>query len=394
MSNKTDLNFPNDYKVGVLGGGQLGKMLALEAGKWGLPFYVLDTSRDFPAGAYCTALTEGSFKDYDDVYNFGKDKDVVTIEIEHVNTDALIQLQKEGVAVHPNPQALNIIKDKGLQKQFYKKNDLPTAPFELYENDEMVRLAIRNESLKFPFVQKTRTAGYDGRGVAVIRSQDDLHKLLEGPCVIEPLVDIDKEVAVIVARNAEGQISVFPAVEMDFNPEANLVEYLYCPADISYTIQNQADELAQSIIEAFDICGLLAVEFFLTKNGHLLINEVAPRTHNSGHHTLDSCHTSQFEQQLRAILNLPLGNTKMISPAIMVNLLGEPGYTGPAIYEGMRECLQTEGVYIHLYGKKVTKPYRKMGHATIVDQDLAKAKEKANFIKDTLKIISREKSRV
>ncbi len=390
MSNKKKLHFPNDYKVGVLGGGQLGKMLALAAGKWGLPFYVLDASKDFPAGAYSTEFTEGSFKDFDDVYNFGKDKDIVTIEIEHVNTDALFKLQKEGVQVHPNPQALNIIKDKGLQKQFYADRALPTSPFRLYANEDELKLSIKDNRLIFPFVQKTRTAGYDGRGVAVIRSEDDMDKILKGPCITEPLVDIDKEIAIVVARNASGEITTFPPVEMDFNPVANLVEYLYCPADISYNVLTKADELAREIIEAYDICGLLAVEFFLTKQGEILINEVAPRTHNSGHHTIDSCQTSQFEQQLRAILNLPLGSTTMTSPAIMVNLLGEAGHTGPAIYEGMDKCLQTEGVHVHLYGKKITKPFRKMGHATVVDTDLAKAKEKATFIKNTLRIISEE----
>jgi len=386
MSNDTQLQFPNDYKVGVLGGGQLGKMLALEAGKWGLPFFVLDTSADFPAGPYCTGFTEGSFKDFDDVYQFGKDKDVVTIEIEHVNTDALIKLQEEGVKVHPNPQALNIIKDKGLQKQFYKDKGLVSSEFRLFDDEKAVKDAITNGNLSYPFVQKTRTAGYDGRGVAIIKSASSIDKLLQGPCIIEPLVDIEKEIAVVVARNANGQINTFPPVEMDFNPEANLVEYLYCPADISYTILQEADDLARKIIEAYDICGLLAVEFFLTKDGQILINEVAPRTHNSGHHTLDSCETSQFEQQLRAILNLPLGSTAMTSPAVMVNLLGEPDFTGPAIYEGMFDCLQTDGVHIHLYGKKITKPFRKMGHATIVDKDLANAKQKATFIKDNLKI--------
>jgi len=388
MNKKKKQHFPHGFKVGVLGGGQLGKMLALAAGKWGLPFYVLDASRDFPAGSYSTEFTEGSFKDFDDVYNFGKDKDIVTIEIEHVNTDALIKLQAEGIQVHPNPHALNIIKDKGLQKQFYTDKSLPTSPFRLYADEVELKHSIEDSRLIYPFVQKTRTAGYDGRGVAVIRSEEDLHKILKGPCITEPLVDIDKEIAIVVARNAKGQTTTFPPVEMDFNPVANLVEYLYCPADISYNLLTKADELAREIIEAYDVCGLLAVEFFLTKSGEILINEVAPRTHNSGHHTIDSCQTSQFEQQLRAILNMPLGSTNMTSPAIMVNLLGEAGHTGPAIYEGMDACLETEGVHIHLYGKKITKPFRKMGHATIVDKDLVKAKEKADFVKKTLRIIS------
>jgi len=386
MSKQQNLSFPNQHKVGILGGGQLGKMLALAAGQWGLPIYILDTSKDFPAAAYCTEFTEGNFKDFDDVYNFGKDKDIVTIEIEHVNTEALLKLEEEGVKVHPNPQALNIIKDKGLQKQFYLDKGLPTSDFRLFSGKEEIQKALAENRLQFPFVQKTRTAGYDGRGVAVIRSADDTTKLLDGPSITEPLVDIEKEIAVIVARNADGQVNTFAPVEMDFNAEANLVEYLYCPADISYNVINEADDLARAIIEAYDICGLLAVEFFLTKDGQILINEVAPRTHNSGHHTIDSCQTSQFEQQLRAILNLPLGSTTMTSPAIMLNLLGEDGFTGPAIYNGIDRCMTTEGVHVHLYGKKITKPFRKMGHATIVDKDLAKAKVKAIFIKENLKI--------
>lgn len=377
------------FKVGVLGGGQLGKMLAQAANNWHLPLYLMDEAKAFPAGRVSPFFTEGGFKSYDDVYRFGKDKNVLTIEIEHVNTEALHQLEKEGVTVHPAPAQLDIIKDKGLQKQFYAEHGIPTAPFALYENEEAVKEAVASGKRPLPFVQKSRTAGYDGRGVSIIRSEADLaEKLLPGPCMIEDLVEMDKEIAVIVARNESGQTQAFPAVEMAFNPEANLVEFLFCPANISKEVEAKAESLAAQVINAYGICGLLAVELFLDKAGNLLVNEVAPRPHNSGHHTIDSCYTSQFEQHLRAILNLPLGSTKMKSPSVMVNLLGAPGHTGPAYYKNLEECLKIEGAHFHLYGKSTTKPFRKMGHATIVDESLERAIGKARWIQEKLEIVS------
>ncbi len=380
----------SDFKLGVLGGGQLGKMLGLAAGNWHLPLYVLDKAKSFPAGAVALHFTEGNFADYDDVLRFGKDKDVLTIEIEHVNTDAMRELEKSGVKVHPRPDALDIIKDKGVQKQFYTKNGIPTAEYGLYADAEAVRKAVASGTLQLPFVQKSRTAGYDGRGVAVIRSEADLtQKLLPGACLIETLVDIEKELAVIVARNEDGQIETFPTVAMEFNPEANLVEFLSCPAQIDPAIDREAQRIARSTIEAYDLCGLLAVELFLTPQGEVLVNEVAPRPHNSGHHTIDSCYTSQFEQHLRAVLNLPLGSTKLKSPAIMVNLLGADGYSGPAYYDGFGECLAIEGVKMHLYGKDQTRPFRKMGHATVLAEDLINARERAREVQRKLRIVSR-----
>lgn len=376
------------FKVGILGGGQLGKMLVLAAQNWELETWVLDVSKDFPAGAVCDHFIEGSFKDFDDVYNFGKQVDILTIEIEHVNTDALLRLEQEGVKVHPSPSALNIIKDKGRQKQFYQEQGLPTSPFDFYENTSAIKEAISNGTLKFPFVQKSRTAGYDGKGVAVIRSIDDLEKLLDTSSIVEPLVDIQKEIAVIVARNESGAIQAFPPVEMEFNPTANLVEFLFCPAAISESIGNKAIEVAKSCIEAFGLCGLLAVELFLTNDNEILINEVAPRPHNSGHHTIDSAICSQFQQHLRAVVNFPLGNTEATIPSVMVNLLGADGHTGKAYYEGLSDCFAIEGAKFHLYGKAITKPFRKMGHVTIVDQDLEKAKAKARQVQRTLRIIA------
>ncbi len=378
----------NEIKVGMLGGGQLGKMMALAAHNWDLDTWALDTSKTFPAGPVVSHFVEGNFKDFDDVYNFGKQVDVLTIEIEHVNTDALIKLESEGLKIHPSPLALNIIKDKGLQKEFYKKNNLPTSPFALWENGKAIKQAIKNGRLKYPFVQKSREAGYDGKGVAVIKSEADLGSVLSPASMVEDLVDIETEIAVVVARNEKGEVKAFPPVAMKFNPVANLVEFLVCPAGLDKKIAEQAEELAIAAIKAYGICGLLAVELFLTKNGELLINEVAPRPHNSGHHTIDSCYTSQYQQHLRGILNLPLGSTKMKTASVMVNLLGHSDFSGPVNYEGIEDCLAMEGVKVHLYGKSVTKPYRKMGHATVLDTDPEKAMEKAKRVKDTLKIIS------
>jgi len=379
-----------DFKLGILGGGQLGKMMALAAGNWHLPIYFLDQQKDFPAAPYGMGFTEGDFNNFDDVYRFGQDKNVLSIEIEHVNTEALLQLEKEGVIVHPSPAKLNIIKDKGLQKEFYAAHELPTAPFRLYPDKSALLQAIESGERPFPFVQKSRTAGYDGKGVAVIQDKSDLDKMLEGPCMVEDKVQIEKELAVIVARRPSGEVKAYPTVEMEFNPVANLVEFLVCPAQISPAQEQAALEIAIQTIESFDLCGLLAVELFLDKQGNILINEVAPRPHNSGHHTIDSAYTSQFEQHLRAILDLPLGSTASRSPVgIMINLLGAPEHSGRAYYEGFDQLLQMEGVYPHLYGKQTTRPYRKMGHATILGSNLEATRSKARLAQQRLRIISR-----
>ncbi len=378
--------FSKSKKLGILGGGQLGKMVALAAGNWHFPIKFLDKTSEFPTGRFAAEFVEGNFKNYDDVYNFGKDCDVISIEIEHVNTDALLQLKKEGKTIHPDPEKLLIIKDKGLQKQFYQKHNLPTSPFQLFDNEELIIESVMDGKLKLPFVQKTRGEGYDGKGVAVIKTEADFSKILKGPSLVEELVDIEKELAVIVAKNEDGEIASYPTVEMEFNPIANLVEFLLCPAQITPEQEKVCVDLARSVIEKMDVCGLLAVELFLTKKGEIIINEVAPRPHNSGHHTIDSAFTSQFEQHIRAIMNLPLGSTANKIPSIMVNLLGADGYTGNAYYEGFEKCLAVKGVNLHLYGKEITKPFRKMGHATIVDTDLDAAREKAQFVKDNLVI--------
>jgi len=381
--------FDTNKKIGILGGGQLGKMLCLAAANWDFKTYILDASPDYPAGAVCSGFTTGDFRHYDDVLAFGKDMDVITIEIEHVNTDALRALEQAGKTVHPSPRALDIIKDKGLQKEFYRENDIPTTKFELFADEKSLLAAVKKGDWALPLVQKTRTAGYDGRGVAVLRTAGDLQiKLLPGPCLAEEMAPIQAELAVIVARNAEDDVTVFPPVEMDVHPEANLVEFLLCPARVPALVLAEAEALAERVIRTFDICGLLAVEMFLTTDGRLLVNEVAPRPHNSGHHTIDSAQTSQFQQHLRAICNLPLGSTAQKMPAVMVNLLGEPGHKGPAHYAGAEACLAIEGVHLHLYGKAMTAPFRKMGHATVTAETLEAALKKAHFVKNNLKILT------
>jgi len=379
--------FSTTTKIGILGGGQLGKMLCLSAATWDFKTYILDASPDYPAGQVCTGFTTGDFHNYDDVLAFGLDKDILTIEIEHVNTDALRELARRGKIVHPSPQALDIIKDKGLQKQFYTDQEIPTARYELFEDEHALQAALAEGRWTLPLVQKTRTAGYDGKGVAVLRHPADLQtKLLPGPCLVEELVAVQTEIAVIAARNADDEVAVFPAVEMDFHPEANLVEFLLCPARISPLVAAEAEALAERVIRAFGLCGLLAVEMFLTTDGRLLVNEVAPRPHNSGHHTIDSAQTSQYQQHLRAICNLPLGATGQLQPAAMLNLLGEPGHQGAVVYTGLDACLALPGVYVHLYGKARTSPFRKMGHVTITADSVELALEKARFVKEHLKV--------
>ncbi len=381
--------FDTNKKIGILGGGQLGKMLCLAAANWDFKTYILDASPDYPAAAVCTGFTAGDFRHFDDVLNFGKEMDLITIEIEHVNTDALRALEQMGKTIHPSPRALDIIKDKGLQKEFYREHGIPTPAFALFETEKDLLNAVRQGDWKLPLVQKTRTAGYDGRGVAVLRPGEDLRdKLLTGPCLAEELAPIRTELAVIAARNESDEVVVFPPVEMDVHPDANLVEMLLCPARVPPLVLAEAEALAERVIRAFDICGLLAVEMFLTEDGRLLVNEVAPRPHNSGHHTIDSAATSQFQQHLRAICNLPLGAVTQKMPAVMVNLLGEPGHKGPARYAGAGACLAMEGVYLHLYGKAMTAPFRKMGHATITADTLEEALKKAGFVKKTLKVIT------
>ena len=374
--------FYGDLKLGILGGGQLGRMLIQEAINLNVATHVLDPDPEAPCKNICNKFENGSLTDYDTVYEFGKKVDLLTIEIEKVNVDALQKLEDEGVTVYPQARVIRLIQDKGLQKEFFKHNDIPSAPFQLINSPD----GLKKTTMPFPYIQKLRRDGYDGRGVCKIISSEDYSKAFTDPSLIEQWVDFEVELAVIVARNEKGEIKAFPCVEMEFNPEANLVEYLISPSTLDFGILQRAEALAVKVADNLKIIGVLAVEMFLTKSGELLVNEVAPRPHNSGHHTIEGNYTSQFEQHLRAIFNLPLGDTRTISNAVMINLLGEPGFEGPAEYEGLAEILKIHGVYVHLYGKSFTKPFRKMGHVTIIDDNRDEAIEKARHVQKTIKV--------
>lgn len=371
-------------RIGILGGGQLGLMLLQAAVDWNLDIHVLDPDPEAPCRKIAPHFQQGSLQDYDTVYRFGKDLDVITIEIEKVNIEALEALEKEGKRVYPQPSVIRLIQDKRVQKQFYLDNELPTADFILTDNREDV---VQHVAF-LPAFHKLGRDGYDGRGVQRIATSADFDKAFDQPGLLEKAVPFEKELAVIVARNPSGELVTFPTVEMVFHPELNLVEYLFAPAEISPEIDTKAQEIAKRTAAAFKIVGLLAVELFLTKDGEILINEVAPRPHNSGHHTIRANATSQYEQHWRAILGLPLGSTNAYGPSAMVNLLGEDGYTGPAVYEGMEQLLATSQVFPFLYWKAITKPFRKMGHVTIMDDNMKDLKEKVDFVKKSIRIIS------
>jgi 5-(carboxyamino)imidazole ribonucleotide synthase len=376
--------YSDSFRLGVLGGGQLGRMLLQEAINYDVRVCVLDPAADAPCATICHEFVTGSFQDYDTVLNFGKDKDVITIEIEHVNVAALEELEKMGKSVYPKPSFLRMVQDKGNQKEFYSQHQIPTAPFFLIDNPS----SLDTSTVRFPFVLKSRTGGYDGKGVQIIRNAEELKSTFSGPCVVEEMIDFSKELAVIVARNQQGEIKVFPLVEMEFNPTANLVEFLFSPAQVNADVEKEAQSIAVRIAETSEFVGLLAVELFLTRDGKLLVNEIAPRPHNSGHHTIEACTTSQYEQHLRAILSMPLGETRLIEPAVMINLLGEPGFEGPAFYSGLEEALHMPGVHVHLYGKTTTKPFRKMGHITVTDTSLKAAQERARKVMQLVKVQS------
>ncbi|CAA6810550.1 MAG: Phosphoribosylaminoimidazole carboxylase ATPase subunit (EC [uncultured Sulfurovum sp.] len=379
----------SSLKMGVIAGGQLGKMLIQEASRWDITTYVLDPDEACSARNVVSQYVKGDVRNFDDVYAFGKQVDLLTFELEDVNIEALQKLKSEGLKIVPDPDILALIQDKGLQKEFYVKHNLPTSDFACYEDEEQIKEALDSGALAYPFVQKLRKGGYDGHGVSVVKGENT--SLLKGAFMVEGLVDIEKEIAVIAARNAKGEVRCFPAVEMTFNDETNLVEEVICPANITDAQSKEAEKLAHEIISKFHMVGLLAIEFFIDKSGNILINEVAPRPHNSGHHTIDSIVTSQLKQLLRAILDLPLGSTQLISSSVMLNLLGEPGYEGPVYYEGFEECMAIEGVKIHLYGKKSTRPFRKMGHVTILSDSVEDALEKVKEVKKVLKVKSWEK---
>ena len=383
----------SNLKLGIIAGGQLGKMLIQEASKWDLVTYVLDNDENCPAKSIASFYIKGSNIDFDSVYQFGKMVDILTFEIENVNIEALKKLKSEGLRIAPDPDILKLIQDKGLQKEFYKNNEIPTSAFKIYESKATILNGIDKGEINLPFVQKLTKGGYDGHGVTVVNSKNDLTKLLSGVSVIEEKVEIEKEISVIVARNRKGEIKSFPVVEMYFDPIANLVDELICPASITVEQSEKAVNIASEIIELLNMEGLLAVEFFIDSKGEVIVNEVAPRPHNSGHHTIESIITSQFEQHLRAVLNLPLGSTKIKLPSVMINILGADGYEGPVIYEGLSESLAIDGVKIHLYGKKITKPNRKMGHVTIMSSSINCALKKAEKVKQLITVKSCKENR-
>lgn len=380
--------FSSDFTLGILGGGQLGKMLLTETRKYDITTRVLDPSAEAPCRIGANVFTQGSLTDYDTVYNFGKAVDVLTIEIENVNVEALQQLQSEGVKVYPSPTTIKTIQNKATQKQFYAAHNIPTAPFKVFCNVENLKEAVVNNEVNIPFVWKAARFGYDGNGVKIVRHLTDLDTLPNEECIAETLVPFKKELAVIVARNPNGEITTYPVVEMEFHPEANQVEYVLCPARIPDEVAHKARTVALQVAEALQVVGLLAVELFQTQDDDILVNEVAPRPHNSGHYSIEAAYTNQFEQHLRAILNLPLGNTDSKTAGVMVNLVGAEGYQGKVIYENIEQIMAMSGVTPHIYGKKETRPFRKMGHVTIINEDINQARAIAEKVKQTIKVIA------
>lgn len=381
--------YSSDFKLGVLGGGQLGRMLLTETQKFDIHTSILDGNKNAPCAAICNTFVVGDLLDFDAVYNFGKTVDLLTIEIENVNLDALDKLELEGLTIYPKPKDLRIIQSKAKQKNFYFDNNIPTAPFSHFAFLEELVHCIENNIIDFPFVWKAARFGYDGNGVKIVRNFTDLESLPNVECITEQLIPFQNELAVIVAKNANGETTTYPVVEMEFHPEANQVEYVICPARIENTVAKKAREIALKVVDKLDFIGLLAVEMFQTKTNEILVNEVAPRPHNSGHYSIEASYTNQFEQHLRSILNLPLGNTESKVAGIMVNLVGDEGFSGDVIYENIEDVLKIDGVTPHIYGKKETRPFRKMGHVTIVNKDINKARATAQKVKETIRVISK-----
>ncbi len=376
--------YGSEYKIGVLGGGQLGRMLIQAANSLDIQLHMLDPDQQAPCSQIAHSFQNGSLLDYQTVLEFGQDKDLITVEIENVNTDALKELVQKGKKVYPQPHILELIRDKGLQKQFYLDHNIPTAPFIYWDLNDHKAIPF-----DFPVVHKLRTGGYDGKGVNIIGDQQGLENSFKDASIIEACIPFEKELSVIVARNENAETQCFPLVECEFNPEANLVEFLFSPADVDTDIEKKAQEIAVDLIEKLEMVGILAVEFFLTKDGQLLVNEIAPRPHNSGHHTIEICQTSQFEQHLRAILNLPLGHTRLIQAGAMINLVGAKNHEGPVFYEGLEKALSVPGVHPHLYAKATTKPFRKMGHITITGSNMQDVRHKAQKVKQNIQVISK-----
>ncbi|WP_323789356.1 5-(carboxyamino)imidazole ribonucleotide synthase [Psychroserpens sp.] len=381
--------FSSNFKLGILGGGQLGKMMLYTTRKFDITTLVMDSSDEAPCKIACDTFVKGDLMNYDDVYNFGKQVDILTFEIENVNVDALEALEKEGKKVFPSSKTLRTIQNKATQKLFYRDHQIPTSDFTRFAYLSEIEDAVDNGGLEFPFVWKAAQFGYDGHGVKVVRQLSDLNDLPKGECIAEDLIPFKNELAVIVARNETGEITTYPVVEMEFHPEANQVEYVICPARIDDSVAKKATDVALKVSKAFNHIGLLAVEMFQTEDDQILVNEVAPRPHNSGHQTIEASYTSQFEQHIRAILNLPLGQTDSKVGGIMVNLVGAEGHTGEVVYEHIEDIMKLEGVTPHIYGKKQTRPFRKMGHVTIVNENISEARKIAEIVKNTINVISK-----
>ena len=381
--------YSSDFKLGVLGGGQLGRMLLAETQKFDIHTSILENNKKAPCAEICNRFVVGDLLDFDTVYEFGKTVDLLTIEIENINLDALDKLEVEGLTIYPKPKDLRIIQSKARQKNFYIDHQIPTVAFSHYAYFEELKHSYENNIINFPFVWKAARFGYDGNGVKIVRNIEDLENLPNVECITEKLIPFKNELAVIVARNAAGEVKTYPVVEMEFHPEANQVEYVICPARIDFKVAEKARELALKVVSAFDFVGLLAVEMFQTIDDKILVNEVAPRPHNSGHYSIEASYTNQFEQHLRSILNLPLGNTDNKVAGIMVNLVGEEGFSGDVIYQNIEEILKIDGVTPHIYGKKETRPFRKMGPVTIVNTDIDKAREIAQKVKEIIRVISK-----
>lgn len=381
--------FSSAFTLGILGGGQLGKMMLYETRKFDIQTRVLDASPDAPSRIAADIFEQGDLMDFDTVYRFGQHVDVLTFEIENVNVDALEKLESEGKIVYPSSATLRNINDKGIQKQFYKEHNIPTSPFKIFKNKDDLNEALTRKELNYPFVWKSCTGGYDGKGVSMIERAEDVIPLPDGSCIAEKLIPFKNELAVIVARNPSGEVKTYPVVEMEFHPQANQVEYVICPARIDESVANKARELAVKVSQSFQHVGLLAVEMFQTEDDEILVNEVAPRPHNSGHYSIEASYTNQFEQHIRAILDLPLGNTDSKVGGIMVNLVGAEGHTGEVVYKNIEKIMGMQGVTPHIYGKKETRPFRKMGHVTIVNSDLSTARKIAEEVKKTIEVISK-----
>ncbi|MBZ9651050.1 5-(carboxyamino)imidazole ribonucleotide synthase [Psychroflexus montanilacus] len=381
--------FSSDFKLGILGGGQLGKMLLYDTRKFDIQTYVMDPNPEAPSKIASNHFEVGDLMDYDKVMAFGKKVDVLTFEIESVNLNALEDLEALGKKVYPSAATLQKIQNKAVQKAFYERHHIPTADFKIFSDVKSLRETVSEKKINFPFVWKSSTGGYDGKGVSVIKSVDQLDLLPNVECIAESLVDFATEIAVIVSRSVSGEIKTYPVVEMEFHPEANQVEYVLCPARVSNSIANKARKLAHLVSSKFEHVGLLAIEMFVTKSDEVLVNEVAPRPHNSGHFSIEGSFTNQFEQHLRAILDLPLGSTESKSNSVMVNLVGGENHTGEVVYKGIEEILGMPGVTPHIYGKRETRPFRKMGHVNIIHSELHQARAIAETVKSKIKVISK-----